>query len=345
MKKYTFIVPVFCAEKYLEMCISSLTRQTYGNIEIILVDDGSPDNCPLICDNAARNDGRIVVIHKENGGVVSARLIAAQRATGDYICCVDADDYVEECLIETVNKVIEEFEPEIVCYGFNTTDDVSNNTKTARTYENIPAGIYDKTGLRKLIYPQLISRGDGRYFNASLWTKVIKKELFLSAQAKVPTTVKIGEDAACSFQCLVNCSRMYILHDRLYYYRLNRESATKSRRPFSWDSSVSFSEFLQTEFCGLDYDFKPQVFRLIEHHFFNVAVSQFLKKEKYSVIKDEILEKMELPCFRKAINEARFSDSLKARIMDCCIKRKAVSAIYMYSIIEPIKRCHFGMFF
>lgn len=89
------IVPVYKVEKYLDKCVESIVEQTYKNLEIILVDDGSPDNCPSMCDSWAQKDSRIKVIHKENGGVSSARNSALDAAAGDYICFVDSDDFIE----------------------------------------------------------------------------------------------------------------------------------------------------------------------------------------------------------------------------------------------------------
>lgn len=93
-KKISVIVPVYNVEKYLNRCVDSILAQTYQNLEIILVDDGSPDNCPQICDNYVQKDSRIKVIHKENGGLSSARNAGLDIATGDYIGFVDSDDYI-----------------------------------------------------------------------------------------------------------------------------------------------------------------------------------------------------------------------------------------------------------
>ena len=95
-KKVSIVIPVYNVEKYLQSCIDSLIFQTYLNLEIILVDDASTDNCPAICDEAARMDGRIKVIHKSNGGAASARNAGLNIVTGDYVCYVDSDDYDED---------------------------------------------------------------------------------------------------------------------------------------------------------------------------------------------------------------------------------------------------------
>src|SRR5699024_1944253 len=94
--KISIIIPVFKVEKYLQECLDSLLNQTYKNLEIILVDDASPDSCPQICDAFAKRDKRIAVIHKKNGGAASARNVGLDYASGEFISFVDSDDYVDE---------------------------------------------------------------------------------------------------------------------------------------------------------------------------------------------------------------------------------------------------------
>ena len=105
-KKVSIVIPVYNVEKYLQSCIDSIISQTYLNLEIILVDDASTDNCPAICDDAARMDGRIKVIHKSNGGAASARNAGLNIITGDYVCFVDSDDYVDNKYITKTCKCL-----------------------------------------------------------------------------------------------------------------------------------------------------------------------------------------------------------------------------------------------
>ena len=106
MKKVSVIVPVYNVENYLEECVNSILNQTYENLEIILVDDGSTDNCPQICDDWAKKDKRIKVIHKANGGVSSARNVGLDNATGEYIGFVDSDDYIDITMYEKMLKLL-----------------------------------------------------------------------------------------------------------------------------------------------------------------------------------------------------------------------------------------------
>lgn len=102
----SIIVPVYKVEKYLDKCVESIVEQTYKNLEIILVDDGSPDNCPAMCDEWAKKDSRIKVIHKKNGGLSSARNAGLDGCTGDYIYFLDSDDYIADNCIEMLFNAI-----------------------------------------------------------------------------------------------------------------------------------------------------------------------------------------------------------------------------------------------
>ena len=110
----SIIVPVYNVEKYLERCIESIVNQTYKDIEIILVDDGSPDNCPVICDRYAEKDNRIKVIHKQNGGLINARKSGLEIAQGDYIGFVDSDDWIEPEMYEYFAQMINKYSPDMV---------------------------------------------------------------------------------------------------------------------------------------------------------------------------------------------------------------------------------------
>ena len=103
----TIVVPVYNVEKYLRKCIDSILNQTYKNLEIILVDDGSPDNCGQICDEYAKKDNRIKVIHKENGGVSQARNVGIDNSNGEFIAFVDPDDYIEKEMLYKLKNNIE----------------------------------------------------------------------------------------------------------------------------------------------------------------------------------------------------------------------------------------------
>ncbi len=117
-KMFSVIVPIYKVEAFLEKCIESILQQTYENFELILVDDGSPDNCPLICDRYSKKDVRIRTIHKLNGGLVSARNTGLLSAVGDYICYVDGDDWlVPDALQKVKENAIDKYHPDMIIYN------------------------------------------------------------------------------------------------------------------------------------------------------------------------------------------------------------------------------------
>ena len=141
MKLISVIVPVYNTEKYIEKCVMSILNQTYKNLEIILIDDGSTDNSPQICDSLAKKDNRITVIHQPNGGVSSARNIGLDNTHGDYITFVDSDDYIEPNMIEFLSENIGD--TNIAMCGYTSVDEngnlspQENVTVTAPTQEFI----------------------------------------------------------------------------------------------------------------------------------------------------------------------------------------------------------------
>ena len=122
----SIIIPVYNVEKYLNKCLNSVIEQTYKNIEVILIDDGSTDNSGKICDEYAKNDIRIKIIHQQNGGVSTARNNGLEHATGKYITFVDSDDYIEKEMIETMAKKIMKKNADIVICGVTDRDEENN---------------------------------------------------------------------------------------------------------------------------------------------------------------------------------------------------------------------------
>ena len=113
MPLISVIVPVYKVEKYIHKCVDSILTQTFPDFELFLVDDGSPDNCGKICDEYAEKDNRVIVIHKENGGLSDARNVAIDRAKGDYLTFIDSDDYVSENHLETMYNALTETDSDI----------------------------------------------------------------------------------------------------------------------------------------------------------------------------------------------------------------------------------------
>lgn len=133
----SIVVPIYKTEKYLRRCIDSILKQTYENLEVILVDDGSPDECPQICDEFARIDSRVVVVHKVNQGLGLARNTGIETATGKYICFFDSDDFIEKSAIEELVDIAEKNKAQIVSFGFKQLDSELACKRIVRANETI----------------------------------------------------------------------------------------------------------------------------------------------------------------------------------------------------------------
>lgn len=227
---FSVIVPIYKAEKYLNKCVDSILGQTFTDFELILVDDGSPDKCPEICDAYEKADSRVRVIHKQNEKLVRARFTGIQAATGDYICYVDADDYVTADWLSVIAQKIHEApcKPDIVAFG----SAKDFGTHTERIEKTIPDGFYDKKRLENEVYPVLMS--DRRYYLGreciypSSWNKVFKRKL-LSKHYCRDGKITRCEDAAFVFECFIHAECISVCDDLLYYYNKTNETSGLTR--------------------------------------------------------------------------------------------------------------------
>ena len=200
MNMLTLIIPIYNIEQYLSQCLDSIINQTYKNIQIILVDDGSTDSSGRICDEYADKDSRIIVIHKENGGLVSARKAGLRKATGEYVVYVDGDDWIELNAIEHMVGTIERTKADIVLYDHYENTGESQIVVT----NNVKEGLYDKGKLLRHIYPKMISTE--RFFEwqifPAVWDMILRRDLLERCQYDVDNIITMGEDASCKYPCL-----------------------------------------------------------------------------------------------------------------------------------------------
>lgn len=213
MPLISVIVPVYNVEKYLERCVNSIVNQTYKNLEIILVDDGSPDNCGKICDELAIKDNRIKVIHKENGGLSSARNAGLDIATGEYITFVDSDDYISIEIFDKCFELSNVQDFDILIFGMSILD---NNSKLLfkDEYENITYSFF------QTIYDITLP------LKTSVCNKLFKKSIV--ANIRFPVNIIHGEDLIFWLKIL-NQKLVIISIDFIgYYYVKNDNSITTS---------------------------------------------------------------------------------------------------------------------
>lgn len=220
------IVPIYKVENYIKKCVDSIRHQTYKELEIILVDDGSPDNCPAICDEYAKKDSRIQVIHKQNGGLINARKSGLEIAKGEYIGFVDGDDWIEPEMYELFAQQIKKYSPDMVISDFY----YDSGTKPANSEQLFEREYYDKYALENEIYPHMLFSGTYYKFgiNPCCWSKVYKKELLKKNLYPVDGRIKMGEDAAFTYPCLLDAQNIATVKTPCYHYILNPQSMTKS---------------------------------------------------------------------------------------------------------------------
>lgn len=208
----SIIVPIYNVEAYLAKCINSIISQTYGNLEIFLVDDGSPDRCGLICDEYAKQDARIKVIHKKNGGLSDARNVAIDVAKGEYITFVDSDDYVANDYVESLYKLIVENDAQM------------SITRCIPFFEGMKPVHIRQTKITKVFdtYNALISLFYQKDFDNAAWAKMYHCSLFKS-DIRYPKGW-LYEDLPTTYKLMMLCNKIAFSSYENYYYLLRKDS-------------------------------------------------------------------------------------------------------------------------
>lgn len=209
----SIIVPVYNLEEYLDRCVTSLCRQTCKDIEIILVDDGSTDESGRLCDAFAKKDERIRVIHKENGGLVSAWKCGLLESTCPYVCFVDGDDWIDDKMIEELFSFTEGREDEVVSCDYV----IERPTGKSPVYQGLAPGEYTGEILKEQVLPRLLGN-ENRLVCLSRCMKLISRRLLVENAHYSDEKLKMGEDAAVLFPVLLHAKRLVILDKKAYYH-------------------------------------------------------------------------------------------------------------------------------
>ena len=298
---FSIVVPVYNVEQFLDKCVRSILEQTYTKFELILVDDGSTDSSGQMCDQYEEEDCRITVIHKKNGGLVSARKAGVSVAKGDYAVCVDSDDWIDKKHLQELARIVHDYSPDIICFGHYEVSEGKKNFIVP-----FRKGLYEKSDLENEVYPQLIRTEIATAFPPTIWAKAYKMDLYRSEQLLVDDRIKIGEDAACTIPCMLRANTIYIIDKALYYYRRNNVSMTKNKKPFSWDVPELIELHLRKRVDTNEADLQQQISRRTVHALINVVKTQFYRDEKYRVIIKDIQKELDRPIYRNALKDSKF---------------------------------------
>lgn len=279
MPEISVIVPVYNAEKYLRECVDSILHQTITDIELILVDDGSTDGSPVICDQYAAEDARVKAIHKPNGRAASARNAGLRAATGEYVAFVDSDDWISPDMYE---KMLEADADVVLCDYIR----FQGEKEFPFTQPNVAGGFYHKQQITEKIYPHLVMDGIEYPITISNWVMLIKRSIVVENRLSYREDIHISEDAPFGSEVLY-CAKTfaYLKGEHFYHYRMTAGSASKTYQPWWWDSSLKINEETERFFAKCeDYDFTQQ----IKSNMFYLA-----RAEIYYILSDKRLSKKE----------------------------------------------------
>ena len=243
------VVPIFNSKEYLTKCIESILGQSHRNLEIILVDDGSNDGSELICDEFAGKDDRIIVIHRDNGGLVSARREGVMAASSHWISFVDSDDWIEKDMFEEMLKKAEECgNPDIVvARSFHE----KSNLCFQRRGVTAP-GVYRGKALSDIIPRMIMGDDSGEWgIEGSAWGKIYNRDLLLSVLERIDDRITYGEDGALVYGMIPRCDSIAVMDDCFYHYRIHSGSMATSYRLDTFEKLKLLKDYYEKEFTKL----------------------------------------------------------------------------------------------
>ncbi len=302
-KKVSVIVPVYRAERYLKMCLDSIVRQSYQNLEIILIEDGSPDRCGKICEEYAKKDSRVRVLHERNQGVSMARNAGLAIASGTYVQFVDSDDRLALHMIEKLVDALEDSRADLVICGFY--EENTNFKRISKT--ETTSGMYGKKRFLKEIMKQPYSFQYG-----VLWNKLFKREKI--GELQFLADLDFGEDFIFNLYYLGGCNQIQVLEEPLYYYRrYNKDSlmyrqAKGKKEEKKYLQYMEKSLFLFTKYKQFyqEQGFYERYARQIEEYLLRVYVSERIEIKSGQMTSEQkkrclalLKKRKEIKCLKK----------------------------------------------
>ncbi len=306
-KLISIIVPVYNVEKYLNRCIESLISQTYINLEIILVDDGSPDKCPQMCEEWSKKDARIKVVHKKNEGLGFARNTGLQYANGEYILFVDSDDYIDCNTVQDAYDNIIKFNSDIVMFGMNSVND--NEEVESSLIPHLERSVYENKDIVEYILPNMMSvdpkTGKHMGLNMSASGCMFSSELIKRASWKfVSERQFISEDFYSLLILYKDVKRISFINKAHYNYCYNGSSLTHSYSKNRFERICTCYESMKEN--AEKFYYPEQVFHAINSQYIGSVIAT-LKQ----IVKAEMPYKEKLKCIRDMCNNKFLKTVLK----------------------------------
>ena len=255
----SIIIPVFNVEQYIERCIKSVIKQSYKNIEIIIINDGTQDSSGEICDKYAMKDCRIRLIHKENEGVSKSRNIGIGMATGKYITFIDSDDYVEKDYIKVLYELCNKNDADISICGvkdIEDIEDIEDTEKIKKQSKSVKKTCNSKEAVKELLLE--------KYFTCVIWGKIYKKTLF--KQEKFNEDIKIAEDFDLLIRVMQKCKKISInTFEKMYCYQIRKDSVTAQNYNKDFENEIKITERILKKF------------EKEENEFLNYAIKRYIR--------------------------------------------------------------------
>jgi len=338
--KLSIIVPVYNVEKYLEHCLTSIVQQTYRDLEIIIVNDGSTDASPIICDAFAAKDQRIKVIHQFNGGVSVARNSGIEAATGDYLTFVDSDDWLEAEMYESMIAPIKR-KPDIDMVMCDVT--LITGKEAIKITEPITSGYYSKPQIISELYPVLLVREDfGKIPIVSACNCLMRRTVLINNNIRFEPSLSCSEDYLFMAGIMIHTTSFYYLKGKHFYNYLQREeSRSKKFQPDWWPNLLDLNARLKDLLSdSKEFDFERQLKLQLIHSVLFVTGSIFKNKlisasEKVTLIK-KIFKEPELATAFTNLNFDKQSLSIKV-VLFLVRHQMAKSYLIYRTIISKIK--------
>ena len=328
----TVVVPIYNVEKYLDRCIQSIVNQTYRNLEILLIDDGSQDNCPAMCDEWAKRDNRIRVIHKENQGLGMARNTGIEYATGEYICYFDSDDYVDTQTIELAYGEIKKNNADMAIFGHYI---VYPDGDKVGFCKGMTKTVYSGAEITEILLPWMIHpdlrKEPKSQFPFSAWSGLLRRAVLEENCIRFQSEREIvSEDTLYLLELYCKVQTVVLIPKELYYYCVNPVSLTKTYKEERQEKNNAFLHTAREmiESLGLSNEVWIRI-NMLYHGFSMEAMKHVLRlsapfREKRrilcSILSDDVLHKsLTRETFvRNSITMAMFFSCVKWSLKDVC---------------------------
>jgi len=336
----SIIVPIYNVEQYLQKCIVSIVSQTYSNLEIIMVDDESPDSCPRICDDWAKRENRIKVIHKKNEGLGLARNSGLDLASGDYVVFVDSDDYLHEDMVMILYESLKRMKSDTVFCGLNRVDENGRIQSIPSFYDNMT--FKNDEIIENVLLEMIGSRPEDledANLYMSVWHALYSMNIINKYNVRFPSERKVmSEDLAFHIDYLRRSSSVSYIRDCLYFYRINLNSLS---RVFDDNRFYRHKELFYIISQKLSGFLSKDQFILREQRKFLGAI----RGQIMSIVSSNVDHKFRRIgdiCKDDLVRETLFSypyflNPLKHKLFNFCVRNELVLALYVLAFLGSRK--------